>query len=139
VLTCLQTHFVPPRRLIATVLETITATPKHFLPLLPLIYPHRTDHLPSSIVGIGFSCHRCLNNFCFCCFSSLMFLPLVVVTVVTIFVVSSCNGYYSRCCVSPSLFYQLSLSISLSFPHKHLAYLSWFPITITSLYQHFNH
>lgn len=38
VLTCLRKPFVPPRKLITTVL-------KHFPPTLPLIHPHRTDHI----------------------------------------------------------------------------------------------
>jgi len=45
VLTCLQTPFVPPQRFITVVPETVTVTPKHFRPPLPLIHPNQTDHL----------------------------------------------------------------------------------------------
>jgi len=40
-----QVPFVPLQRLIATVPETIIVTPEHYQPPLPLIHPHRTDHL----------------------------------------------------------------------------------------------
>jgi len=37
VLTCMQTHFVPLRRLNVAVPEAVTVTPEHYLSLLPLI------------------------------------------------------------------------------------------------------